>query len=479
MVGSIYIVRHGERVDYVNAVWNDDADFPYDPPLSDDGVRHAEELGRRLARRVYKAGPNGQIDLILVSPFWRTLQTASGLNMWVHAPMEAFSGVCEHVSKSYFHEQPELEYNSLPASVVEENFFKVRYKGRVETSKYPESHDQMVKRARESAKYITQEYCIKKNMNVLVVTHAAVMQEMVRALVGERDYDAKIVSEGAVGYCASAKLVMEARTGWTIDYSDLVLTPPPADYHRGEKRRVLAHVYSYMQDRVMEIFKGNLVQKHKSEGEKGREARTERLRDRLEPTRQGFHVGGVPVPPPEMLREGGPRGDDEYFNRQSPRPLRQRDVYIDDGGDPMPTRSPRLGSRGPSPAAMPYPGPDQPHQPPAYPPRGPGLRPSPYPAAMDDEYGPPANFNPERRQTPIRHKPIYAYDLDEGEGDTNGYSNGNGYGRPPPPQDGYGGYGGRGQDGYGGGPPNGFADGDGYDPPMVSRRSFSQPQPRY
>eukprot|EP00741_Cyanophora_paradoxa_P007694 tig00001181_g7443.t1 len=256
MVGSLYIARHGERVDYINAVWNDDADFPYDPPLSDDGMRHAQELGRRLARRVHRAGPGGQIHKVLVSPFWRTLQTASGANAWLNAPMEIYPMVCEHISGRYFHELPLIEMNSLPGSILAKNFPGLQApKGPVQVAPYPESKEQMSERAANAVRMIAQQYCMKQNLNVLVVTHAAVAQEMMKGLVGLEEYEAVVNREGAVGYCASVKLSFQPGLGrWGIEW-----------YHRGEKTRHVLHWYSFVQDRVMELFTGPLKQRLKDE----------------------------------------------------------------------------------------------------------------------------------------------------------------------------------------------------------------------
>ncbi|KAI6174682.1 Protein UBASH3A-like protein [Aphelenchoides bicaudatus] len=72
---SIWIVRHGERVDNVNPSWRLNAPRGAwdDPILTDRGHQQAREVGLQLAKA------NEPIDYVFCSPFTRTIQTATGI----------------------------------------------------------------------------------------------------------------------------------------------------------------------------------------------------------------------------------------------------------------------------------------------------------------------------------------------------------------------------------------------------------------
>ena len=51
-VQRVFIIRHGERLDNVDYDWVRWAERPYDPPLTDDGVKEASEAGERFKDKV-------------------------------------------------------------------------------------------------------------------------------------------------------------------------------------------------------------------------------------------------------------------------------------------------------------------------------------------------------------------------------------------------------------------------------------------
>lgn len=82
-VQLIGISRHAERADaswaLVNGSWwhrtEDFAQWPTDPPLSDNGVEQAQEMGREVRMFAEQAG--AQIHVIVTSPYWRCIQTSA------------------------------------------------------------------------------------------------------------------------------------------------------------------------------------------------------------------------------------------------------------------------------------------------------------------------------------------------------------------------------------------------------------------
>ncbi|CCQ68032.1 expressed protein [Crocosphaera watsonii WH 0402] len=47
---TVWIARHGNRLDFVKPHWFNTAKRRYDPPLSEDGFVQAKQLGKRLQK---------------------------------------------------------------------------------------------------------------------------------------------------------------------------------------------------------------------------------------------------------------------------------------------------------------------------------------------------------------------------------------------------------------------------------------------
>lgn len=85
----IYVLRHGEREDYVDRNWR--AKYPDcapdDPPLAQKGHVQAKEAAQRLA--------NEQIDYIITSPYLRCVETANYVAEMHKKPIFVEPGICE------------------------------------------------------------------------------------------------------------------------------------------------------------------------------------------------------------------------------------------------------------------------------------------------------------------------------------------------------------------------------------------------
>jgi broad specificity phosphatase PhoE len=71
--GSVWIVRHGERVDVVNPDWLVTAERPHDPPLTEFGCAQAAATGE------YLLGLGDRVDFVYTSPVLRCVLTASAI----------------------------------------------------------------------------------------------------------------------------------------------------------------------------------------------------------------------------------------------------------------------------------------------------------------------------------------------------------------------------------------------------------------
>src|SRR5687767_485984 len=43
VAGTAYIIRHGERIDQIDPTWASTSKYPFDPPLTDLGIRQARK----------------------------------------------------------------------------------------------------------------------------------------------------------------------------------------------------------------------------------------------------------------------------------------------------------------------------------------------------------------------------------------------------------------------------------------------------
>jgi broad specificity phosphatase PhoE len=93
------IVRHGERIDKVDPNWLATAEHPTDPFLSDVGFEQARFVGQHLKR-------TENVTRIIVSPFTRTLQTATEINKSLDLPLCVEPGICEWLNPEWHRGAP-------------------------------------------------------------------------------------------------------------------------------------------------------------------------------------------------------------------------------------------------------------------------------------------------------------------------------------------------------------------------------------
>ncbi|VDM99766.1 unnamed protein product [Thelazia callipaeda] len=86
---TFWVVRHAEREDNINSAWHKNSDLKSDnAPLSKRGQKQADELGARFDKI--------HLDHIFVSPFDRTLETATRLlRGHKNASIKVEPGLCE------------------------------------------------------------------------------------------------------------------------------------------------------------------------------------------------------------------------------------------------------------------------------------------------------------------------------------------------------------------------------------------------
>ncbi|MBX3051142.1 MAG: histidine phosphatase family protein [Caldilineaceae bacterium] len=165
---TIWIVRHGNREDFGNSGWASQAERPYDPALSDDGERQAQEAGRSLV---------GQpVHRIFASPFLRTIQTAHHIADAVDLPVALEPGIGEILPT--VQQIPAL----LPADEQLRRFVRVDSAySPIGHLAYPENEADGHRRSGQTVQQLADAH---PEHNLLFVTHASPTIGIVRHLTG-------------------------------------------------------------------------------------------------------------------------------------------------------------------------------------------------------------------------------------------------------------------------------------------------------
>ncbi|WP_310485656.1 histidine phosphatase family protein [Chamaesiphon sp. VAR_48_metabat_403] len=95
---TFWLVRHAHRLDFTEPEWFESAIYPYDPPLSLQGVEQAEALAVKFS--------SVPIDSIFTSPFLRTIQTVDPLVRLLQLPIRLEWGLCEWLCQDWTTELP-------------------------------------------------------------------------------------------------------------------------------------------------------------------------------------------------------------------------------------------------------------------------------------------------------------------------------------------------------------------------------------
>ena len=194
MPQTVWIARHGNRLDFVNPEWFNTAERPYDPPLSEDGLIQAKQLGQRLVGE--------GIMHIFASPFLRTVQTANQVADALDLPIKLEFGLCEWLNPAWMKTDPER----LPIELLQEQFPRIdpSYTSRL-IPKYPETSETVVERTAETAQRLTAEF----SEDMLLVGHGASVVGTTHGLVGG-------TPEVNAALCCLVKLVRQEQ-GWVME----------------------------------------------------------------------------------------------------------------------------------------------------------------------------------------------------------------------------------------------------------------------
>lgn len=191
---TVWIARHGSRLDFVDPDWYRTAPNPFDPPLSEDGLIQARELGGRL----HSEG----ITRIFSSPFRRALETAHQVADVLDLSVEIEQGACEWLNPGWFPRRPEW---NAPQELSSDFFRLVEQDNSVVSPEYPETWEDLLKRTATTIGILTGQ----TRDDILIVGHGASLLGLTWALTGgEPEIDAD--------YCALVKIVRQGER-WELE----------------------------------------------------------------------------------------------------------------------------------------------------------------------------------------------------------------------------------------------------------------------
>lgn len=187
MTQTVWIARHGNRIDFVNPEWFNTAERPYDPYLSPDGLVQARQLARRLVGE--------GITQIFSSPFLRTVQTAEAIAKTLDLPIKLDWGLGEWLNPEWMKESPEI----LPLETLRAKFPLIDTTYPMGTSNYPETWEECLMRTKKVVQRLVATY---PDDNLLLIGHGASVVGTAMGLIptlGETDIHASL--------CCLVKLV--------------------------------------------------------------------------------------------------------------------------------------------------------------------------------------------------------------------------------------------------------------------------------
>lgn len=230
----VYLVRHGERIDQIDPTWIESAERPFDPPLTDLGILQARRSGTFIGndlRENHGIAPHDTV--LLVSPFYRTLQTAGAIahalvpNHSASAPtrptLELFPLLSEWIAQNYFPEP--LPHDPFTYSNRAAEFQFLDPSSSVDKSvsaplpPYPETREQMRKRFHDAFSHAVKNYHGSGKSKVLImVSHGAGCQAMPEELAAANILHPPGLKLPETPYCCITKMIKRAgETRWSAE----------------------------------------------------------------------------------------------------------------------------------------------------------------------------------------------------------------------------------------------------------------------
>ncbi|BAQ59937.1 expressed protein [Geminocystis sp. NIES-3708] len=194
MTITLWIVRHGNRFDFVYPQWFETALRRYDPPLSFDGKIQVQELALKLY--------NEPINHIIASPFLRTIQTADILGEKLDLNIKLEAGLGEWHNRDWMTEIPVIH----PREELENIYPRIDWNYRSQIiPKYPETELMALIRMKQITQLLTKKF----EGNLLLIGHSISVKGICKYLLGD-DIEIK------TSLCSVTKIVNDGNN-WRLE----------------------------------------------------------------------------------------------------------------------------------------------------------------------------------------------------------------------------------------------------------------------
>ncbi|KAJ7631042.1 phosphoglycerate mutase-like protein [Roridomyces roridus] len=204
MIETIYIARHGFRMNWVNSNWKSVTGLPRDPPLAAFGETQAQELADYFLSLPEDQRPTA----IFSSPYYRCLQTAHPTAVALSLPLYVEHGLSEWYSPV----TPGTGLHPRPSSAASLEQYFSSIDSSWSSIYYPprkgEDVEEVLKRARDFLDLFVPAVP-EKHKRVLLVSHAATTIALARALLKNPEMPLR------VGCCSLTEVVRSSESsGW-------------------------------------------------------------------------------------------------------------------------------------------------------------------------------------------------------------------------------------------------------------------------
>ncbi|KAL6302183.1 histidine phosphatase superfamily [Sparassis latifolia] len=191
MIETIYIARHGYRLNWVTSNWKSETGLPRDPPLAAFGLTQAQELADYFLSLPAEERPTA----IFSSPYYRCLQTSQPTSIALGIPIYVEHGLSEWYSPvapgTGLHPRP-TSASSLRSYFphIDDSWSSIWYPSR-RGEDVEQCHDRVNGLLCALIPEVERRFS-DKHKRILLVSHAATIIALSRELVGKRDLPLRV-----------------------------------------------------------------------------------------------------------------------------------------------------------------------------------------------------------------------------------------------------------------------------------------------